>query len=64
MVAETPQTQITPTAEEQANTQPQEEKKERYSAPRGAFAFVLLLLAGYAVYWFITWFEIFILRGA
>lgn len=32
--------------------------------PRGALIFVMLMLAYYVFYWFVTWFEIFILRGA
>ena len=41
-----------------------EQPKERYGVPRGALAFVLVMLFGYALYWFITWFEVFVLRGA
>lgn len=37
---------------------------EVYPPPKGAMAFVVLVLIGYIVYWFITWFEIFVLRGA
>ncbi|GAB4518005.1 MAG: hypothetical protein OHK0046_25220 [Anaerolineae bacterium] len=45
---------------------PQEtpEAEEEYGEPRGALTFVLLMLGGYAVYWTITYFEIFIGRGA
>lgn len=32
--------------------------------PRGALVFVGLLIAFYVIYWFITYFEVFILRGA
>jgi len=32
--------------------------------PRGAFALVFIILAMYIVYWFLSYFEIFILRGA
>lgn len=31
--------------------------------PRGAFTFVMLMLTFYVIYWLISWFEIFILRG-
>jgi hypothetical protein len=33
-------------------------------APRGAFAFVIVLAIFYAAYWIITWFEIFVIRGS
>lgn len=50
-------------AEETQQTE-ETEAQEEYGAPRGALAFVLLMLAGYAAYWFIIWFEIMVLRGA
>ena len=31
--------------------------------PRGAFYFALVLITGYAIYFFLTWYEIVILRG-
>ena len=33
-------------------------------APRGAMAFVLILITGYIIYFALTWFEVFVLRGA
>ncbi|HLV34844.1 MAG TPA: hypothetical protein VKY59_07020 [Spirillospora sp.] len=31
--------------------------------PKGAFRFVVVLIIGYAIYFFLTWHEIVILRG-
>ncbi|MBZ0297250.1 MAG: hypothetical protein K8L99_32120 [Anaerolineae bacterium] len=39
------------------------EEHEKEFIPKGAFYFVLLLIAGYAVYFFLIWYEIVILRG-
>ncbi len=36
---------------------------EKHFEPRGAFLFVLLLLAFYAIYFVLTYFEVFMLRG-
>ena len=37
---------------------------EYLMVPRGALAFVILLILFYVGYWTITWFEVFVLRGA
>jgi len=47
--------EISPEAQEDADVP---------GAPRGAFAFVIVLAIFYTAYWIITWFEIFVLRGA
>lgn len=44
--------------------QPEEEPLGGYVSPRGAFAFVMLMLVFYIGYWFISWIEIFVIRGA
>lgn len=35
--------------------QPVDDTQEEYAAPRGAFAFVLLMLLGYVIYWAYIW---------
>ncbi len=50
------------------NQAPQEQPEtttptEEYGPPRGAFAFVILMMTMYTIYWIITYFEVFILRG-
>lgn len=45
-------------------TPPEEDGHDSYAAPRGALAFVMALLIFYVIYWFVTYFEVFILRGA
>lgn len=37
--------------------------QDQYGAPRGAFVFVLLMLAGYIVYWFSTYLLVVVERG-
>ena len=56
-------------AEKPKNDEFEEEADETVGSwnkiePRGAFTFVFILLAIYLVYWFLTYFEIFIIRGA
>jgi hypothetical protein len=41
----------------------QEENSTEWAAPKGALAFVFLMLLFYAVYWAISWVEIFVIRG-
>jgi hypothetical protein len=41
----------------------EEAKREAEFKPRGAFRFVLVLIAGYALYFFLIWYEIVVLRG-
>lgn len=36
----------------------------KYPRPRGAFIFVMLMIAFYVVYWTVSYIEIFIIRGA
>ncbi len=38
--------------------------EEAYPEPKGAWTFVLLLAAFYAFYWTMSYFEVFIFRGA
>ena len=60
--------QEAPVPVEEEHNQAQETTDEGHhglgAAPRGAFAFVMGLGLFYLVYWLITWFEIFVLRGA
>lgn len=37
---------------------------ERYGVPRGAVAFVVLIFLMYVGYFFLTWYEVFVLRSA
>lgn len=41
-----------------------EQVEEAYPEPKGAWAFVMLMAAFYVIYWTISYFEIFIFRGA
>lgn len=41
-----------------------EENEHSSIIPRGAIFFVGAMLTFYIIYWFLVWFEIFILRGA
>jgi len=41
-----------------------EVEEESYGVPRGAFAFVILMMVFFVVYFFLTWTEIFVLRGS
>ncbi|MBZ0303369.1 MAG: hypothetical protein K8J31_26740 [Anaerolineae bacterium] len=41
----------------------EEAKRETEFRPTGAFRFVLVLIAGYIIYFFLTYYEIVILRG-
>ncbi|MEM6280862.1 MAG: hypothetical protein AAF787_01610 [Chloroflexota bacterium] len=43
---------------------PAEEPAFSYPKPNGAFLFVILLMIFYFVYWTISYFEIFVIRGA
>lgn len=36
----------------------QSEHEEEHFDPRGALAFVIIMVVGYVIYWFITYFEI------
>lgn len=40
------------------------ETEETYGEPRGAMTFVMLLGLFYLVYYFLTWFEVMVLRGS
>lgn len=43
---------------------PSTEHEESHGpSPRGAMAFVILMLIFYIGYWFLTWIEIFVIRG-
>ncbi len=46
------------------NVQDPEQIEEAYPEPKGAWAFVLLMAAFYIFYWTLSYFEIFIFRGA
>jgi len=75
MVEFKPDIDETPGAdEEQAVVEAQQEADEQplvdvetvemvYPRPRGAFLFVMLLIMFYIVYWSVSYFEIFIVRG-
>ncbi|MBN1965610.1 MAG: hypothetical protein JW910_13250 [Anaerolineae bacterium] len=54
------QPEATPVLPEATATTPHEDEA---AAPRGAFIFVMLMLAGYFVYWFAMWFTVFVERG-
>ena len=41
----------------------EEATREEAFKPKGAFRFVLVLIVGYIIYFFLTWHEIVILRG-
>jgi hypothetical protein len=43
--------------------QPAQEKHKVHLAPRGAFAFVMLILLFYAAYFVLTWYEVVLARG-
>lgn len=43
--------------------QPAEHGDEEANTPRGAFLFVLLMLAGYAIYWIFVYAEVVFRRG-
>jgi hypothetical protein len=61
--------QPTPIGDSPANTDPiplpdeSTPETEDHLVPRGAFYFALLLIIGYAIYFFLIWHEIVILRG-
>ncbi len=42
-------------------TPPNEEEKYE---PRGAFVFVIIMGIFYLIYWFVSWYEIFVARGS
>lgn len=55
-----------PDAADQAEYSPPDpaEGPWNHIEPRGAMAFVILMFILYMVYWFATYFEIFVIRGA
>lgn len=63
-ITPTNQSEIPPQEPGTPAAEPQNQHDENSIAPRGAFVFVLLMITFYIGYWFLTWFEIFVLRGA
>lgn len=54
----------TPVAQPASEVEVEDIEESSYAVPRGALAFVLLMITFYILYWFFTWFEIFVMRGA
>lgn len=49
--------------QESPSDEARHEDHEADFIPRGAFYFVLVLIIGYTIYFFLTWYEIVVLRG-
>lgn len=59
-----PQSKVQQEAQTEVPESEIEIPETKYTEPTGAFTFVILVLIFYAIYWTISWFEVFVIRGA